>query len=642
MRMGKDAMFRQQDMALADALEYLRAQLALAFSTDDIQEGVKAFFEKREPGVDRPVSVAVLRCRTSDRTPGGARGAEALGARARTRDARLVGTPGDAADRRAGTTTCATRAAACSRPAARSTTCSTAGRFPVLTASDCSICMTTLPGGRPPRARRARAVARRARRLQHARHDAAAASSAACASPRPAGAGTRASSAAHRPRARASCAACATSTRGERVLVETRGRRRRARRRRSPSALAASAVYVHLDLDVLDPDVLPAQFPVAGRAERHRAARRCSASSAASCDVIGLEITAFEAPEDPVERARRSTLIASILGRCCHDRRPRATRARLAALAESGLLDSPPRGRRSTASRGSSPRCCTSRSRCSRSSPPSGRCSRARSASASCARRRSRTRSAATSSSPARRWRSSTRASHPKVRDNPSIEDYGIVAYLGVPLTTSDGVRLGALCAIDHEPREWTGRDHGVLEDLAGAAMAEVELRRANRAVAEAAAELHFAADARHADAARQPARAARRPRAAAGDEAAGDVRAASTCTGMRGVNDVHGHMAGDELLTRARRGGWRARSSATGTCYRLGGVQLCALLGAERGRDAVAVASARWASALAARGRLPRGDGRAARARRGASPPCCASRTRRLARYGHVATARA
>src|SRR3954453_20104639 len=49
MRLGKDAMFRQQDMAFADALEFLRAQLALAFSTDDIQEGVQAFLEKREP-----------------------------------------------------------------------------------------------------------------------------------------------------------------------------------------------------------------------------------------------------------------------------------------------------------------------------------------------------------------------------------------------------------------------------------------------------------------------------------------------------------------------------------------------------------------------------------------------------------------
>jgi enoyl-CoA hydratase len=49
MRMGKDAIFRQQDMAFEDALDFLRAQLTIAFSTDDIQEGVTAFFEKREP-----------------------------------------------------------------------------------------------------------------------------------------------------------------------------------------------------------------------------------------------------------------------------------------------------------------------------------------------------------------------------------------------------------------------------------------------------------------------------------------------------------------------------------------------------------------------------------------------------------------
>jgi enoyl-CoA hydratase/carnithine racemase len=49
MRLGKDAMYRQQDMAFADALEYLQAQLTIAFSTEDIQEGVKAFFEKRDP-----------------------------------------------------------------------------------------------------------------------------------------------------------------------------------------------------------------------------------------------------------------------------------------------------------------------------------------------------------------------------------------------------------------------------------------------------------------------------------------------------------------------------------------------------------------------------------------------------------------
>jgi len=49
MKLGKDAMFRQQDMAFLEALDFLRAQLTIAFSTEDIQEGVRAFFEKRDP-----------------------------------------------------------------------------------------------------------------------------------------------------------------------------------------------------------------------------------------------------------------------------------------------------------------------------------------------------------------------------------------------------------------------------------------------------------------------------------------------------------------------------------------------------------------------------------------------------------------
>jgi 3-hydroxypropionyl-coenzyme A dehydratase len=49
MKLGKDAMWRQMDMPLADALDYLRSQLTIELGTEDAAEGVKAFFEKREP-----------------------------------------------------------------------------------------------------------------------------------------------------------------------------------------------------------------------------------------------------------------------------------------------------------------------------------------------------------------------------------------------------------------------------------------------------------------------------------------------------------------------------------------------------------------------------------------------------------------
>ncbi len=48
-KLGKDAIWRQLDMPLVDALDYLRAQLTIELSTEDAIEGVTAFFEKREP-----------------------------------------------------------------------------------------------------------------------------------------------------------------------------------------------------------------------------------------------------------------------------------------------------------------------------------------------------------------------------------------------------------------------------------------------------------------------------------------------------------------------------------------------------------------------------------------------------------------
>jgi diguanylate cyclase (GGDEF)-like protein len=58
----------------------------------------------------------------------------------------------------------------------------------------------------------------------------------------------------------------------------------------------------------------------------------------------------------------------------------------------------------------------------------------------------------------------------PIVRDNPSIQEHGVVAYAGVPLLLDDGAAAGALCAIDHDPREWTADELGILDDLAATA----------------------------------------------------------------------------------------------------------------------------------------------------------------------------
>src|SRR3954471_10964576 len=79
---------------------------------------------------------------------------------------------------------------------------------------------------------------------------------------------------------------------------------------------------------------------------------------------------------------------------------------------------------------------------------------------------------------------------HPVVKGNPAIEEMQVIAYLGVPLITRRGETLGSLCAIDHEPREWTSRDRAVLKDLASATVTEVELRRTTREAVELAGRL--------------------------------------------------------------------------------------------------------------------------------------------------------
>ncbi|MFD9372818.1 SpoIIE family protein phosphatase [Streptomyces sp. NPDC060020] len=64
-----------------------------------------------------------------------------------------------------------------------------------------------------------------------------------------------------------------------------------------------------------------------------------------------------------------------------------------------------------------------------------------------------------------------------RLRTHPAVADLGVVAYAGVPLTDADGLVLGSLCAIDHEPRTWSDGELADLEDLAAACGAELCLR---------------------------------------------------------------------------------------------------------------------------------------------------------------------
>jgi arginase len=67
------------------------------------------------------------------------------------------------------------------------------------------------------------------------------------------------------------------------------------------NALDGAPVFIHLDFDVLDPQHFPAQVPAPGGLDPDKLYDLLEAVSE-DCLLLGLEATAFEAPED--ERAR--------------------------------------------------------------------------------------------------------------------------------------------------------------------------------------------------------------------------------------------------------------------------------------------------------------------------------------------------
>ncbi len=55
----------------------------------------------------------------------------------------------------------------------------------------------------------------------------------------------------------------------------------------------------------------------------------------------------------------------------------------------------------------------------------------------------------------------------PLVSDNPAVRDFGVAAYLGSPVYSTDDSPIGSFCAIDSQPRQWSEDDRQNLKGLA-------------------------------------------------------------------------------------------------------------------------------------------------------------------------------
>jgi PAS domain S-box-containing protein len=70
----------------------------------------------------------------------------------------------------------------------------------------------------------------------------------------------------------------------------------------------------------------------------------------------------------------------------------------------------------------------------------------------------------------------SDRATDPRVAHIPAEVVGPLQAYLGVPVETRDGVRVGALCVFDDKPRAWTEDDIAIMTELSGSISDSLQL----------------------------------------------------------------------------------------------------------------------------------------------------------------------
>jgi diguanylate cyclase (GGDEF)-like protein len=141
---------------------------------------------------------------------------------------------------------------------------------------------------------------------------------------------------------------------------------------------------------------------------------------------------------------------------------------------------------------------------------------------------------------------------HPLVKDNGAFTELGVVAYAGVPLRNEEGHTLGALCAIDTNPVEWSAEQLSILEDLAAAAMAEIELRASIRALVSTQVKLQAMVSRDELTGLynrRGFTEQAGRHMALAERTKAPFLVVAIDLNGFKAINDTFGHEAGDQAL---------------------------------------------------------------------------------------------